>query len=187
MNERLNEEQRRLVEEHLNVIDQVIRKCIGINHQICGMEYDDIYQVGAIGLCKAAVSYQQYQRATFTTYAFHVVRNTIFDYLRSLSVKQAAFRRLLLEAAGEMEQQQTREMLENDLYEKDVLQALGETKERYRGTARKGIEAIEMKMQGYSGKDIAAMYCVNANYITACISRARKYLQKDDAFRRRIA
>lgn len=102
-------------------------------------------------------------------------------------MKQAALRRLLSEAEGYMEQQQTREILENELYEKDVLRALEETKERYSGVAKKGIEAIEMKMQGYSGKDIAAMHCVNANYITACISRAQKYLKKDDAFRRRIA
>ncbi len=43
MDERLNDEQRKLVEEHLEVIDQVIWKSIRINNRIWGMEYDDIY------------------------------------------------------------------------------------------------------------------------------------------------
>ena len=186
MDGKMNDEQRKMVEEYLYVIDQVIWKCIRINPHVFGMEYDDIYQIGAIGLCKAAMSYRPICTATFSTYAFRVIRNAIYDYLRSLNTKQEAFQRFLAEADDYMEQQQN-EMLENELYEKDLLQALEETKERYSGTARKGIEAIEMKMQGYSGKDIAKRYCVNANYITACISRAQKNLKKDDTFLRRIA
>ena len=64
---------------------------------------------------------------------------------------------------------------------------LEESKERYSGSTRKGIEAIELRLQGYTGKDIAQKYCVNTNYITACISRAQKYLKKDDVFCRMIA
>ena len=55
----LSDEQRKLVENNLSVIDQVIRKRITMNREIPGMEYDDLYQIGAIGLCKAAVKYQK--------------------------------------------------------------------------------------------------------------------------------
>lgn len=53
MDERLTQEQRELVEENLTVIDSVIKSCVHVNNNICGMEYDDLYQIGAIGLCKA--------------------------------------------------------------------------------------------------------------------------------------
>lgn len=186
MNEKLNDKQRKMVEDNLDMIDMVIWKCIHINNHVCGMEYDDIYQVGAIGLCKAAVNYRWMEKATFSTYAFRVIRNTILDYLRSLNTRQEAFQRFLSEADDYMERQM-KEELGSELYKKDVLQALEETKARCNSTARKGIEAIEMKMQGYSGKDIAEKYSVKANYITACISRAQKYLKQDDDFLRKLA
>lgn len=186
MDERLNDKQRKMVEDNLDMIDMVIWKCIRINSHVCGMEYDDIYQVGAIGLCKAAVNYRRMEKAAFSTYAFRVIRNTILDYLRSLNTKQEAFRQFLSEADDYMEQQM-KEELDSELYEKDILQALEETKGRCSSTARKGIEAIELKLQGYSGKDIAEKYCVNTNYITACISRAQKYLKQDDIFLRKLA
>ena len=182
---KMNDTQKQWVEEHMDVIDRVIWKCIRINNQVYGMEYDDIYQVGAIGLCKAAMNYRQMSTATFSTYAFQVIRNTILDYLRSLNAKQEAFQRFISEVDDYKDLRS--DEIENDLYEKEVFRVLEETKERYKGTARKGIEAIEMKMQGYSGKDIAEKYNVNANYITACISRAQKHLQKDDVFLNRIA
>lgn len=69
MNYILNDEQRRLVEEHLDIIDKVLRKTIHFNSGICGMEYDDLYQIGAIGLCKAAVTYQSGFDIAFDTYA----------------------------------------------------------------------------------------------------------------------
>ena len=51
------------------------------------MEYDDLYQIGAIGLCKAASRYKQSKQAAFSTYAFHVIKNTIIDYLRGLNTR----------------------------------------------------------------------------------------------------
>ena len=161
-------------------------KCIHINKNIYGLEYDDLYQIGAIGLCKAAMQYRPVSEASFGTYAFRVVKNTLLDYLRNLTMKQSAQQDFMEEADVYWERQQTAEPAA-EVYEKSLLQALEESKERYSGTARKGIEAIELRLQGYSGKDIAQRYSVNANYITACISRAQKYLKKDDAFCRMIA
>lgn len=67
MDERLTQEQRELVEKNLTVIDCVIRSCVHANNNICGMEYDDLYQIGAIGLCKAASRYKQCKQAAFST------------------------------------------------------------------------------------------------------------------------
>lgn len=75
MDERLTQEQRELVEENLTVIDSVIKSCVHVNNNICGMEYDDLYQIGAIGLCKAASRYKQCKQAAFSTYDVFIGKN----------------------------------------------------------------------------------------------------------------
>lgn len=185
MGGRLDERQRKMVEEHMDVINRVIRKYIHINQNIYGMEYDDIYQVGAIGLCKAAFSYQNTQKASFSTYAFRVVLNTLYDYLRSLQKKQELMTWLQSEPEA-YAQYRIEEDFHRNLSENAILRALHESKEHCSNTAKKGIEMIELKARGYSGRDIADKYSVSPNYITACISRARKYLLNQTAFLERI-
>ena len=51
--------------------------------------------------------------------------------------------------------------------------------EEYSGIAAKGVNALLLQASGYSSKDIAAMYHVKPNHISAWISRARSRLQKD--------
>lgn len=75
-----------------------------------------------------------------------------------------------------------------ELYTKgNFYEQLQQSKENCSGSVRKGIEAIELKMQGYSGRDIAERYHMKPNYITACISRAQKHLRQDVVFVRKVA
>lgn len=171
----LNDNQRQMVEEHLDIVNKVIRRYIRVNQNICGMKYDDIYQVGAIGLCKAVATYQENAGVKFETYASKVVKNTILDHLKSILRKKNSQEKSLLILQTEQEYWESFD-------DTAALEALQQAKERYTGTALKGIEAIEMKMQGYRGKDIAQIYQVKANYISACVSRAKKCLQKDKIF-----
>ena len=71
---------------------------------------------------------------------------------------------------------------EERIADQAALDALRLSKERYQGVAKCGIEALELKLKGYSGAEIAKMYQVKPNYIAACICRAVKYLKKDKAF-----
>ena len=50
----LNKEQKRMVEENLNIVDILLHTKIHPNESITGMEYDDLYTVGCLALCKAA-------------------------------------------------------------------------------------------------------------------------------------
>ena len=52
-------------------------------------------------------------------------------------------------------------------------------KNRYHGTARIGIEAMELRVRGYSCADIAKLYQKKPNYIGACISRAAEKLRRE--------
>lgn len=49
------------------------------------LDYDDLFQVGNIGLLKAISTYNQGASATFKTYASHCIRNSIIDELRKKS------------------------------------------------------------------------------------------------------
>lgn len=49
---------------------------------------------------------------------------------------------------------------------------IGTLIQSYHGTARLGIEAMELRVRGYSCADIAKLYQKKPNYIGACISRA---------------
>ena len=61
----------------------------------------------------------------------------------------------------------------------DAADLLADCKRRYSGVARLGVEALELKVKGLSGADIARMYHTTPNNVGACISRAAKKIQKD--------
>ena len=60
-----------------------------------------------------------------------------------------------------------------------VEQVLEYGKRTYSGVARLGVEALELKIAGYSGTDIAKLYGAQPNQVGAWISRAAKKLKKD--------
>ena len=47
----LNELQRQRVEDHLALVEQVLRRSIKTNETVDGMGHDDLYQEGCIALC----------------------------------------------------------------------------------------------------------------------------------------
>lgn len=55
-------------------------------------------------------------------------------------------------------------------------------KAEYSGVARLGIEALELKIKGLSGSDIAHLYGVAPNHVGAWISRAAEKLRKNERF-----
>ena len=66
----------------------------------------------------------------------------------------------------------------------DTADLLADCKRRYIGVARLGVEALEWKVKGLTGADIARLYGAKPNEVGAWISRAKTKLKKDAAFRR---
>lgn len=184
---RLNDTQRRLVEDHLYVVHQVIHDRIVVNEQIYGFEYDDLFQEGCIWLCKAAVHYQPEKAAQFSTFAKKVIANGLKTYCRLMCNKQ---KRLvsLPNYADPSEQilsmDQFSSGLDRDQFERelDVFLLLQNLKKQYTGSTRWGIEAIEWKVKGYTGVQIAAMYGVKPNHVGAWISRAVRKIARNRMF-----
>jgi RNA polymerase sigma factor (sigma-70 family) len=184
---RLTDTQRRLVEDHLYVAHQVIHDRIVVNEQVYGFEYDDLFQEGCIWLCKAAVHYRPEKEVQFSTFAKKVITNGLKTYCRLMCNKQ---KRLvsLPNYADPSEQilsmDQFSSGLDRDQFESelDVFLLLQNLKRQYTGTTRWGIEAIEWKVKGYTGVQIAAMYGVKPNHVGAWISRAVRKIARNRMF-----
>ena len=67
----------------LNKRDEFIEKNLGLVHSLCrrftgkGIDYDDLYQTGCIGLIKAADGFDEGRGICFSTYAFPVILGEI--------------------------------------------------------------------------------------------------------------
>lgn len=183
----LTASQQALVEEHLQLVHWTIRRCIDINEDICGMGYDDLFQEGCEALCHAAVAYDAQEEAQFPTYAGTVIRNHLLDHCRALRAKRRSAPVVSLDDCEENRQARERLISYDDTdRQMDKLcltQLLEYGRRTYSGTARLGIEAMELKIKGYTGADIARLYGVKPNLVGAWISRATEKLKKDAALR----
>lgn len=189
----LTKEQRTLAERHLYVTRSVIQTHIVVNETIYGFGYDDLYQEGAVCLCRAAATYRG-GPASFETYARRVVRNGLISYCRQMCRKQK--RQLYLQAlldpdddengCTHRELQSDDGLLDQALSCASALAILESVKGEYRGVALLGIEALELKIKGLSGSEIARLYGVQPNMVGAWISRAAEKLRGNQRFMARL-
>ncbi len=184
----LSKAQKQLVEKNLSIVSWVIYKDIQVNETIVGLSYDDLFQEGCIWLCQAATTYDG-KTAKFKTYARVVVKNGLISYCRNLYVrfgKQLPLQKLI--DPGDKDSDTFLNLLTTDdfsdstLSEIAALSLLESVKSEYKGVARLGIEALEMKVRGFSGKEIACFYGVAPNHVGAWVSRATRKLRQNDRF-----
>lgn len=181
---RLTQAQQQLASEHIGLVEKVIRFDI---KQIIGnpdYSYDDLYQTGCVGLCNAAASFKD---GSFPAYARSCIRNELYDYCREVNNHGNV---QSLEAIAEKVLDgllDTDCVVEEDVISMLLLSKIQEIKGDYAGITQKGIAAIELKLKGLSGADIAKMYGVEPNHISAWIARAKKRLLADARFLGAIA
>jgi len=184
---RLNNKQKTLVSEHIDVVKWVIRERINVNERYQGMGYDDLFQEGCVLLCHAAATYDS-GRAGFKTYASVVIRNGLLSYCRMLHSKRKDTVSIdedemnALEKSSFAADRASENTFDVTLSEVDVHGLLESIKSEYNGVARLGIEALELKIKGYSGAEIAKMWGVSQNNLGAWISRAKKRLLDNARF-----
>ena len=113
----------RFIEENLRLVHAVCKRFAGK-----GMEYDDLYQAGCLGLVKAADAFDTERGVCFSTYAFPVIMGEIRRLFRdggavkiSRSIKELG---LKISAAKEkMEQELSREPTVSELAERLAVSA----------------------------------------------------------------
>ena len=144
------------------------------------MGHDDLYQEGCIALCRAAVSYRE-EMGAFPAYARTVIRNYLLDRCREIQSARKNLPLLSLDAFAEMGAPEPVSPFHTEDLISDVSSdaLLSHFRNRYHGTARLGIEAMELRVRGYSCADIAKLYQKKPNYIGACISRAAEKLRRE--------
>ena len=169
--------QQALVTQNLGLVPHVIETCVSLpcNHSV--YDYNDLYQIGCMGLCKAAATTTG--KGKFSTYAYKVIRNEIYNALIYAARRTHS---MYIETMQEKEAE--------DIYDTASCQAILESLERSKQGADtmvcKGIEAIVQSARGVPRPDIAKSVGVSVNSLRACISVARKYLKQHERFQKEI-
>ena len=156
----LNGAQKQLVAGHVGVVKWAIYEHIRVNEHVFGLSHDDLYQEGCLYLCHAAATYNG-ERAQFETYAQVVVKNGLLSYCKKMCGKQKH-----VVSMGDMSWKPDGDgndrsgnpdesVYETMLSDAAVFGLLESVKTEYSGVARLGIEALELKVKGYTGAEIA--------------------------------
>ena len=166
----LTKEQQKKVEENMGLVGKVIRDKVHGTNRLGIYTYDDIFQIGCIGLCKAAATDKG---GCFSTYAYRLIWNQICDALIYATRRQEtelliSDELLQVEAAGE-------EHFSTLQY--DLETALVSVRNSASPSIQKGIDALQLMSQGYSSEEIGAKLNAAPNVIRALASKARKHLK----------
>jgi len=176
---RLTETQRQLVEDNLGLVTQVIKDCVRDPNSTGIFTYDDIFQTGCLGLCKAAGTYTEGGRAQFGTYAYILIRNAIYTRLEYATLRNMRER---LYDPDELPMYTEADYDSNTGYE-ELLSQLDSIAASKGGIIAKGIEALHLHSQGFSCKEIGECFGgTKANHVSAWMSRARRHLRDDPIF-----
>lgn len=181
----LTPEQRVLVEQNMPLVHWTVRRYMDVKENICGLGFEDLCQEGALALCYAAATYVA-GKAQFKSYAITVIRNHLLDHCRRIAAQLKNAPTYPLDVPhGEdkpppvRERETSRDDTEEWVSAVYVAQLLEHGKRHYSGVAKLGIEAMELKIKGYSGADIARLYHTKPNHVGAWISRAAEKLRHE--------
>lgn len=167
----LNDEQRMLVEENMGLVGKVIKDCLKNPAAQGCYTYDDLFQIGCIGLCKAAQTNRP-GRGAFSTYAYLLIHNEIYNELErgTKYAREMSTYYLDVEVAPHYED------YEQLIRCRELMSLLDRAEATATGITSKGIRALRMMCNGYSCREISAHYDTTPNNIAAWMSKARKYL-----------
>lgn len=173
----LTTEQQRIVEENMGLVRAVLSRCVNSPGSTGIYSYEDLFQIGCMGLCEAAIQYRP-GRAAFSTYAYAAIRNRIYNALT-----YATYRREK-EKLSDFPIEPAAAVSMNDSGSHELHSALLEARERLTGVARKGVDAMLYMSEGFTCREIGEKYGTSANSVTAWVSKARKALKLDAEFMR---
>lgn len=139
-----------LVLENLDLVNWVIRTRISIPNRPL-LTYDDFYAIGCEAICRAALKYQP-DMGAFAPFACRYIYNAIVDHCRAMNYR--------LERNVEISEDENASLLDmltctsvdfdETVTDATAMSALAACKEKYNGVARKGVEAIELKLCSYA-------------------------------------
>ena len=189
----LDREQQLLVEENRALVHKVIRDRVHGANGIGIFSYDDLYQIGCIGLCKAAAT-DQYDYAhnrqkthsdcqmRFSTYAYRLIWHEICTMLSFATKARAESAAAPADIDALLREYKPDGKIAGLDLQVALDEILDEAARNTTGVTAKGIEALRYLADGYTSTEIAGMMgAASCHHVTAWISKARKYLRTDPA------
>lgn len=163
---KLTAEQQRKAEENMGLVGKVIADKVHGN-SFGSFTREDLFQIGCIGLCKAAATDKG---GCFSTYAYRLIWNEICTALVQ-ATRRSAEQPVELPV---LEVQGAQESLASTLELEDLLERGEQTAT---GVVKKGIQALRLRVKGCSTREIGECLGAPDNYVTAWEAKARKYLR----------
>ena len=175
-----------MIENALPLVGWTIRRYFKCNEGIVGLSYEDLFQEGCIALCHAASEYDN-TRCAFHTFAVTVIHHYLIDYCRTVTGPTRNLPTVSLEQLAEdgwsgciSDAQNILEPESESLSVMNTQDFLRKRKDRYTGSAKLGVEALELKvLGGYGVTDIAKQYGTEPNLVGAWITRAKQRIRMD--------
>lgn len=171
----LTAEEQKKVEENIGLVGRVIQDKVHGPYQFGIYSHDDLYQIGCIGLCKAAATDKG---GCFSTYAYRLIWNEICDALIYSSRRRE--REVLGEDLPFPVPGPAEDLPELAL---DLTAALEQAGADAPPSTAKGIRAMILMSKGYSSREIGEEMQASAKLVCAWISKARKFLRARPEFR----
>lgn len=186
----MHEYERKLIENNMCVVDCVVKEMMK-KYCIPKEEYEDYRQTGFLILCSKVHKYDGSTK--FKTFADKILKNAFIDMHRTNHKIETKS----LDAKLCDNDENDEELIdlipapnntENEIIAKVTTDMIKEHFNRIKGkctakTTVRGFEALELKMQGYSGQEIAEMFNVPANSLRSWMSKAKKLLVDDNGIK----
>lgn len=172
----LTTEQQVKVEENMGLVGKVIADRVHGTNQYGIFRYEDLFQIGCIGLCKAAATDKG---GCFSTYAYRLIWNEICDAL--IYANRRKDTEVLVEYEALCQTEDANNHYPDEL---GVAKTLFTVREDAVPTVRKGIDALILMSQGYSCREIGEKMGGTPKLVTAWVSKARKHLKSLPEFQR---
>ncbi len=166
----LTERQQRIVEENMGLVGRVIKDKVHGLGQEGAFTYDDLFQIGCIGLCKAAATDKG---GCFSTYAYRLIWNEICDTLvKTTRINQ---NETVMEATEIMRGVQ--ENIPDPLEASELKQILESARNSADGVTAKGVQCLMLSAQGYTSSDLGNIFNANASAVRMWMTKGRRYLK----------
>ena len=169
-------EQQKKVTENMGLVAKVIREEVSPPYQVGMYTYDDLYQIGCIGLCKAVATDKG---GTFSTYAYRLIWNEICDALIYATRRQS--REILIEDDAFLADSHTHIDLEEMEKREMTRAAVNKAKQSATPFMVRCIDMLIRNSRGESCKDIGKSIGVSDKQVASYVSKARKYLKNHPA------
>lgn len=167
---KLTHSQQEKVEQNMRLVGKVIKDKVHGTNQLGIYSYDDIVQIGYIGLCKAAYTDKG---GCFSTYAYRLIWHEISDALIRANRLDAS--EVVLSACNYEAQEDDHFSASSESIE--IKNAIHRAEEKATEIVQKGIQALRMSVDGYNSYEIGEILQTSPGKVRVWMSRARKYLK----------